>query len=895
MGNLAPQTYQERLSLEAEDAMSIISALKIADIRNERVIDELYSRGMLSDSDSNRTLVDVMGWMWATQNQTYLEAAGNITEEILTKVMPRNMQWELQIENDIIYNTTLPEAKGAVSVGRRIVSGYMKSQPFSGYTAKVYMKKIDGKRTAAYIFFGGFVGEGNITTILSELPSDASVKSIYMEMNTASNFSLFINNYPCGIFNKYSADYIPVDNWTITNQTCLNKTLPGQRNNFTISFVDIDLAKNYIGGGYIKVSYETSMMLDAENYSRFYLPGIDGIINYYDSFYVPGNISAMDIHLELYNNYTTYMNIGNVTIFNSTGNQSTQIVDIENSTLRSLLNYSKLSNANIPIHMISQLTNITGIGNADVVLITDLSESMNWRMDSDATGVTRNNCSDPLLYASSTKRISLAKCLDKEFIDVILNSTGNRVALVGFYADSGSPYKGRVYQESLTSNSTYLKSKVNIYVPQGGTCICCAENTAYKILNEQSNSSREKYVVVMSDGIPTHTCQAASGCTGTRTGLPSDEGLWLGYGAGCYGGSDDCDSNDCNCAITNANWSSCRLNTYLNATVDSIGFGPVSTCNSANRTLTSIATCGNGSYYASSDAHELADIYGRIATTIANQSFVKQTVSITGNVSYSRLYPNSYIQFDYQSNIFYGDYQNISIRLETDPLPSCNGSFFVPQQMQVSDAKVTSYSGDYWTHEVYFTSSDTWTNIFRLGNYGSSYLDLGDPYSISIPEGMVASNATNSVDVKLGTSPTNTSTYCSSKNRVVYTARIKSSVPYGENLPRMSGFNVSVYYDNNHDGLADGYVNVAVGTGVNFNSTLITVDQLQQDDALHDAFLRLLDQLNFLTTAQNSGRPGSANNPIDIKLSEVLDVDYTSMANVPYFWGPVDVNINVWA
>ncbi len=48
-----------------------------------------------------------------------------------------------------------------------------------------------------------------------------------------------------------------------------------------------------------------------------------------------------------------------------------------------------------------------------------------------------------------------------------------------------------------------------------------AINDAYKILDEESNETRQKFILVMSDGIPTHNCEAASGCEGTKTGLPS--------------------------------------------------------------------------------------------------------------------------------------------------------------------------------------------------------------------------------------------------------------------------------------------------------------------------------------------------------------------------------------
>ncbi len=1155
MTSLNPQAYQKRLSIEAEDAISVVSGLSISDVRDEKVIEDLYSRGMLGSDDTNKYLVDVIGMMWASQNETYLEAASNISETIIARVMPENVQWKLQVEDDTLYNTTALDVRGAAAVGRRIVSGYMKSYPSSGYVAKVYLKSIAGKNTAAYIFYGGFVGEGNITSVMSSLPSDAAVKNIYMEMGAASNFTLFINAYQCGNFTKLSSDYIAVDNWSVTDPSCLSRVIPGQRNNFTIAFSDADITKNYIGGGYIKVSYETAAMLDEENYSSFYFPGIDGIINYYDSFYIPGNITAMAIHLEIDNNYSTYLNIGNATVFNSTGSSSKQVIDLANSTLDSLLDYREMSFNTIPIHMFSLFPNVTGVGgNADVVLITDVSGSMNWRMNQDYSTGTERSCGSPSLFDNSTKRISVARCVDQDFVQDILSLSGNRVALVSFNGGISN------YTE-LSNNSAYLNYTISLYSAGGSTCIACAINKAYEILAVYSSSGRTKHVIVMSDGVanvrasgwcelkdieskdgidfitgdsggfihfnstnsskytdyysgmassvssvsPTNSLFAiAAGAdgyfyrwngtdwisvqdvggtdffgvsvlnstfglaagtdghiyklsggswvsdsdTGSHTwrgisvanstnavaaGYRSGDGYlarwngaswsvasrinnvmfydvkftnstqafavgksgkiyrWSGaswsqyqdtgsqtwyaisvvnstgafvagsdgsiyrwdgtsfssftsptaqqingivfyndsagkiitenglvyaysYGiwtlardarsTGTFSTGTSCGDPDwCtdtfanNFAAQNANWSSCRLREHLNTTNYAVGFGPVATCSLGNRTLVEIAKCGNGSYYASSDADELASIYQNIATSILNQSFVKQVVAVSGNIPYVKLYPNSYINFSYQPNQFYGEYQNISVRMETNPFPSCNGSFFVPSQMRISDVKATSYSGDYWTHQAYFKSPNTgneWSEIFMLGRYGTNYLALGDPYALHFDANITAGNATNYINITLGTNPSNTSSYCSNRNRIIYTARIKSSVPYGENLPSLSGFNVTVYYDSNHDGAADGSVNVAIGTGIGFNSTLIGVEQLRDDDALHDAFSRLLHQLNFYTGANNTGNPGSLNNPLDIRLSESIDVNYTSMARVPYFWGPVDVSIVTW-
>jgi len=93
--------------------------------------------------------------------------------------------------------------------------------------------------------------------------------------------------------------------------------------------------------------------------------------------------------------------------------------------------------------------------------------------------------------------------------------------------------------------------------------------------------------------------------------------------------------------------------------VYSIGFGPVIDCQSANTTLTGIASCGHGTYYGSKDPDKLKFIYGAIAEEILNVTNRSQAINITsGNMAPSILYPESYIEFGYnagQQRLLWGD------------------------------------------------------------------------------------------------------------------------------------------------------------------------------------------------------------------------------------------------
>jgi len=342
----------------------------------------------------------------------------------------------------------------------------------------------------------------------------------------------------------------------------------------------------------------------------------------------------------------------------------------------------------------------------------------------------------------------------------------------------------------------------------------------------------------------------------------------------------------------NANYSSCRVHGGFNATVHSIGFGPVATCSFASNTLMAIANCGNGSYYSSSNTSQLQIIYSTLAQNIIAQSYSNQTVYIQGNFS-SLLYPDSYLEINYTRNSS-TPYQEISTDVETDKF-DCNKTLFVPSQFTIQDMRVTSYSGPLWTTIAAVNNSMTrgaWNNTFMLSSFGKQFQMLGDPFDVNIPIGMISPGQNNSIAVYLGENSTNQQSSCPQNSTIIYTAFFKASVPYGLVFSGLSGGVVRVYYDINHDGIPDGYTDLVYGSSLpNFNATVRTVDQLNATgNALDDALLRLFQSLDYTPTG--SGPAGSSSNPIDVELNGV-DIQTTDVGNIPFQWGPIDIRLDV--
>ncbi|MFH1447836.1 MAG: VWA domain-containing protein [Candidatus Micrarchaeota archaeon] len=1173
--SVSSELMHETLHFQTGDMIGLMAKVKLIDLWDQQLVRDLYYSGFLNDEDLNNTLLEVEGALWSLNESNNSEAATNLTTMLFGNLVSDNVDWAFIIDNEVFYNTTVLDYKSRmVAVSRRLVSGYMKSQPHVGYAARAFLSNILGKQSSSYLFFGGFVGQGNITAVIGDIPPDANVSYIYMEMNIGTNFTLYINNEFCGVFNKSGGNF-SVNSWNVDYPWCLGNLSLGNATNFTLNFIGDELIDQYIGGGYIRVVYDTSEFGDiTSGVERYYFPGIDGIINLYDSFYVPGNITNISGYLKFYNNYSTELIMGNQTVFGNNGTDAIQEIYLDDANF-TLLDYIDLSQVTVPLRL-RAAANITGgtLGNADVVLITDVSGSMNWRVgysDTTAGQTWGNDCSNTNMYTSpETQRLALARCLDKQFIDIVMNGSGNQIALVSF--------SNQVQNwTDLTNNEAYLNSTVDTYSAVGGTCICCAINKAREILAAQSSIDRLKFIIVMSDGIAGYRCHNVGSCywwdgevsptgsslygvsfindthgfaVGTRVGggrivewdgttwsillnigttlrgvhmysetlgfAVGDAGLimkwdgtswandpspvgsrlrsafivndslayavgdsgrvltwdgtnwvltdtfagtlysvafnenrtqgfivgsggqiynwtdpgwaaqvsptaqdlrdvafvnrtdywayavgyngaiirwngtgWssdtsptgrdlftnafinetLGYALGengrivkwnstdwtidysptsytlygsekvndalafavgssgrilkwtpplwngtntvgsqcCGGGSGDCDNPECESAMMNAIWSSSYVNqTIDNVTVDSIGFGPISSCENANFTLRGIAEAGNGTYFVSDNATELQLIYEQLGLRILISATITQEINVTGTIE-TTLFPESYLQFNFNTTIPPLGYKEISIIQETNPFDNCTGNFTIPEWFTPYDARVTSYSAEYWTHNVSVMSSSTggiWQNVYNLSVYTTPYDMLGDPFNIRFPAALLTKNETNFVDVRTGLEPENDTAECSTGNRVIYKARFPASVPFSSILPYAEGRNLTVYYDLDGDGVPDGSQNVVLAyglEGIPFDPILREVDELDiTTNAIDDAFIRLLDYINFNDQRNpapgcvGDERSGSTCNPVDLELSPYIVFRISSVTEVPYLWGPIDMGIITW-
>jgi len=901
----SPELKYQRLYYAAKDITNILNKIKISSLQGYGSIQSLISEGFLTEDDLNKSLMDVIGTLWSNGS---IEEARNVTKEILDDLLNSTpYSYGIWMENELVYerNLSLPHYISKLST---IVSGYTTGKPASGFAVRAYLTRAN-KVFSKHVYFGGYVGEGNVSKRFV-LPEYDNIVEACMEMSTGSNFTLYINGNFSGVYNKTAAGNMSADKFAIP-ESFYQWFVPG---NNTILFVFSDPQNNYIGGGYVKIRYNTSNLTEGSRYGenvtdKYNFPGINGVINLYSSLYVPGKLINMSVLLHYNSSYTVFLSIGNITVYedNSTGET---YVEINNSELSSLLDYGTIEKKTTPLRMgLRNATYMTtgGEGKGDVILDTDVSGSMRDCMDSYAdyyTGqlICRYNCffggpkscpvNDPSECTDnvcggfcwwpyghcSVTKLDFAKEADKAFVDTVLNVSGNRVGLVSYSSNV-------VSTEDLTNDTQTLYNEIDSYYASGSTCICCGILRSTNMINAQSNETRRRAMVIMTDGEANVRCDNA------------DHDM---------DGDSDVDAKDDTIKAACDAW-----NLY-NITVYTVGFGEPGDVD--ENTLQLTAQCGNGSYYFV-NASELAETFEEIANEFVNASYVAQTVVIQGNVSgINRLFDDSYISYTYTPEIEPPAYGEVTLVLESVPFGNQSGEelitdnetgtkegwFYVPNGSEIIDTQVTSYSSSFWTDRLYVknSSSENFTRIYWLGDYSQqNYTRLGDPFIINIPVTYI-SQGNNSVKIGTGLVPEN-GTGGSPDDRVVYTIRIPGITleGYSKVFPKAKGSSVTVYYDIDGDDIYDDFSAISYGPEPD--------DIFDPDnDSVDDAFMRLMNDLNFVYdknpdsygngSLENPYDGINSTNPIDLQITSEIEFDTLTVADVPSMWGPSRLETRVW-
>lgn len=428
-----------------QDILVSLSAIKVSEFDNVYV-QSLISQGIITNT--NNSLLEQIGEFYVTN----VSLATNIADEFLATIETKE-NVGIWLENTLIAakNTTAFQDARQIDASRQILSGVMAGQNITGYSARAFLSS---NVRQAYTYFGGYIGEGNITATLSY---NGTIQSASLEIATNADFQIYINGLYAGNYTKSLTDTTPI---TYDLTAHITKFSSGT------NLVEFRGQNLYIAGGFIKITYTAEPAPAAQKY---YFPGIQGIINIYDGLFIPTQLNSMSVSLHLDSNLTTFLTIGNTTVFNGSTNGE-QVVTLANSQLAAQLNYNKLVNKTIPIRLGLSNVSVNSTSQAvDLLSVTDLSGSME---DNCPSGYQTNISISPC-------KINDAKVANNLLIDAILNVSVNRIGLAGFQY-----YAKKKNFHQLSVNTTSLKNVVsNVWDAAEWTCTCCGIMKAISCIN----------------------------------------------------------------------------------------------------------------------------------------------------------------------------------------------------------------------------------------------------------------------------------------------------------------------------------------------------------------------------------------------------------------------------
>ena len=298
-----------------------------------------------------------------------------------------------------------------------------------------------------------------------------------------------------------------------------------------------------------------------------------------------------------------------------------------------------------------------------------------------------------------------------------------------------------------------------------------------------------------------------------------------------------------------------------------------------------IACCDDcDNYYNANNAEDLLGIYKDIAREIIHLQYEAQVANVTGNIS-TTLFPDSYIEFNYTPQLLPQEYGRIPLTVETPRFNNniTEGTFYIPNNALLYDAKITSYSSDKWTDKALINYDGNWIDFYNLSTYGSIYYLLGDPYIVNIPLDLTG-QGNNQVRIGTGISPWN-STGGSVEDRVVYTIGMDLNVNYTGVFAKAEGCDWTIEFEDGTEEVIPIPSSYAGDEDCIFDETTDCNDPPFSDDAINNAVCYLFKQLDF----DNTGKLFVKFGPTD------LDIEtYSIGKKIPYMWGPTVVEVRVW-
>ncbi len=173
----------------SQDVLKVLTEMKVSELyyKNNTFILTEFLNGNITDL--NTSVINQMGNYWA---RGYSSKADTLFILSVNNSLSQSTDLKIVFGNSTISTINSTEkytSKDSISY-TRMISGIDQGKPLTGSSGSSYLKKINNKRTSSYAYFGGFVGQGNLTLRL-ELPSDF-LGIVYVSVDSAGAWRIHL-------------------------------------------------------------------------------------------------------------------------------------------------------------------------------------------------------------------------------------------------------------------------------------------------------------------------------------------------------------------------------------------------------------------------------------------------------------------------------------------------------------------------------------------------------------------------------------------------------------------------------------------------------------------------------------------------------------------------------
>lgn len=525
------------------DLVETLSSLKMSEIDNSYA-EELRQENKTS---GNITVLEQIAEFYAKDMSEGKKLAESIFENLNT-----DKNFGIWVGGELIASSNSTPINDSESVwsSRQMIRGIEKSEEgdeVRGYSAKAYLAQSKNQK---YHYFGGYVGEGNISL---RVDCRGDVDDARLEIATNKDFDVYINGNFSGHYENSSSERDPTE-YDLSSYS--ERFHEGEN---IVKLVGEDL---YVAGGFMKIEYNESQTFNQSK--RYYFPGVEGLMNLYDGIYVPGNLTGMEISLHMNNNYSSFMKIGNVSVFNGT-TSGEETITINNTELSSKLDYKNLERKTVPLRLGIENISYEKKRKFRIFSVAPLPSSFSSVKDNEG-----NQKEDVIINAN------------QEFAKKILETNSSEIGLVGIYGDT-IPEN---FSHDLSTNYASLNNTMNNWDLKSGVCLCCGINESINRMLQQSDSRDIRHILLMADNEPT----------------------------------DDCGSGD---PVADSINMACNASEDHEIVFDTVALGDN---DKGQAMLQEISNCSNGSYFEGS-YENTSDVYLKAAENITDLIYSKQTIT----------------------------------------------------------------------------------------------------------------------------------------------------------------------------------------------------------------------------------------------------------------------------